>query len=311
MRSARSIVPVLPTAITLGNLVFGFLAMAKTVDALNVSAKLGPLDPAFSERILHACYFVLAAMVCDALDGRVARLTKQTSPFGSMLDSLADVVTFGVTPALMAKVVYEHTKVGLDQTFSAHITTSLCVLYLIGAGLRLARFTATTDADEASHHTFVGLPSPAAAAMIVTTCMFCFEGRSAIGLAPETADAMAIGILRALPLLAACLGLLMVSRLSYVHVVQRYVGHRTRVATFVTIVLVVWLTVSFMAWSLFAMTLLYVGGGLVLAARARITGRPVHESLPPPVDVEEPVHWDDPPAAGPGNGGGSRHEIRR
>lgn len=311
MKTARSIVPVLPTAITLGNLVFGFLAMAKTIDALSISSGQGPLDPAFGERILHACFFVLAAMVCDALDGRVARLTKQTSPFGSMLDSLSDVVTFGVTPALMAKVVYEHTKVGLAQPFPSHITTSLCVLYLIGAALRLARFTVATDADESSHHTFVGLPSPAAAAMIVTTLIFCFEGRTEVGLAPEQADTLAIWLLRGLPVTACLMGLLMVSRLHYVHVVQRYVGHRTRVATFVTIVLVAWLTLAFMEWSLYFMSLVYVVGGLVLAARARITGRPVHEVLPPGVDVDEPPLWDEVPPSGLGNGGGVHREHRR
>jgi len=111
--AARSIIPVLPTIMTLGNLVCGFMAMAKTVDAMTSSTGAGPLDPAFAEKILQAAGLVLLGMIFDALDGRVARLTKSTSPFGAQVDSLADAVTFGVTPALMAKVVYEHGKIGL------------------------------------------------------------------------------------------------------------------------------------------------------------------------------------------------------
>ena len=90
-------VPILPSLITLGNVFLGFLAMAKVTDAV----WLGPeATSAVIEIFEFAVILVLWAMVLDALDGRVARMTNQTSAFGAQLDSLADVVTFGVAPAL-------------------------------------------------------------------------------------------------------------------------------------------------------------------------------------------------------------------
>ena len=145
-RSGRRLVPVVPTALALGNLVFGFLATAKTLDAMAAAAEAGGVfDPAFSARILQACWFIVAAMVCDALDGRVARMMDAATPFGGQLDSLADMVTFGVAPALMAKVVYMHTLESLGLAVHAGVVTLLCSLFLVGAGLRLARFTVAKE----------------------------------------------------------------------------------------------------------------------------------------------------------------------
>jgi CDP-diacylglycerol--serine O-phosphatidyltransferase len=292
VRSARSIIPVLPSALTLGNLVCGFVAMAKVVDATTGSGGGGPLDPEFAEKIVAASWFVLIGMVFDALDGRVARLTGQASAMGGLLDSLADVVTFGAAPALIAKAVYEHGKTGLDQPFVPKVITALTALYLICAALRLARFSAHTSTDEESHHVFEGLPSPAAAGLIVTACLFIFSGRHDVGLSPDAADSLAILIMRGLPFLACGLGMLMVTNVPYVHVVQRYVGQRTRRSTFVKLVLISAIILLFHDWSLFAAALAYVIGGLVLAARARITGRTIQEQLPEAWAVDDSTPGD-------------------
>jgi CDP-diacylglycerol--serine O-phosphatidyltransferase len=307
MRSPRAIIPVIPAALTLGNLVCGFVAMAKTVDAMTNSRGTGPLDPAFSQRIAQAAFFVLLGMLFDVLDGRIARLTRQTSPFGAMLDSLADIVTFGVTPALMAKAMYEHAKTGLDQPFFPKVVTALCAVYVIGAALRLARFTVGTDSDEASHHLFTGLPSPAAAAVLVTSCIFVYEGRYDVGLSDPWADGLAVLVLRSLPATACLLGLLMVSRVPYVHVVQRYVGHRTGVANFVKLVLVGAFLLLFYGWALFVVSWVYVIGGLALAVRARITGRDLMEALPAPWDEDDDESGDPWTPSRQGNG---HHEGR-
>jgi CDP-diacylglycerol--serine O-phosphatidyltransferase len=280
VKSARAIIPVLPSALTLGNLVCGFVAMAKVVDATTGSGMGGPLDPSFADKIVEASWFVLFGMVFDALDGRVARITGQASAMGGLLDSLSDMVTFGAAPALIAKAVYEHGKIGLAQPFVPKVITALTALYLICAALRLARFSAHTGTDEESHHLFQGLPSPAAAGLIVTACIFIFSGRYDIGLPEQAADGLAILILRALPFLTCALGVLMVSNVPYVHVVQRYVGHRTRRSTFVKLVLIITIVLIFHDWSLFVVALAYVIGGLVLAVRARMTGRPIQEQLP-------------------------------
>ena len=289
MVTRRSIIPVLPSALTLGNLLCGFLAIAKTVDALQVSGGDGALDPAFSAKILNAAYLVLLAMVFDALDGRVARLTKQTSAFGAQLDSLADVVTFGVAPAVMAKVAYEHGMAGLGHVYSAKLVTLLCGFYLVGAVLRLARFTSATDDDAESHQTFEGLPSPAAAGVILSLTLFIFDGRGHLPMLEDGgADGLAVWLLHGLPGIACALGLLMVSRVPYVHVVQRYVGHRTRVPTFVYIALLCLFMILFHEWSLMVVACSYVIGGAVLAISARIRGRTVLDHLPEPWQADGP-----------------------
>ena len=273
MKGARAIIPVLPSAMTLGNLVCGFMAMAKTVDAMTMSTSLGPLDPEFGNLILHASGLIFLGMVFDALDGRVARMAGASSSFGAQLDTLADVVTFGVTPALMAKVVYEHAKVGLDQPFMPKVVSALCALYVVCAALRLARFTVATDDAAESHEVFAGLPSPAAAGVVGSAVLFAFAGRLELPWSQATGDAVAITILRSLPWLAAALGMLMVSNVPYVHVAQRYLGRRARVPRFVKIVVGSFLVLIFHEWSFLLVILIYVGGGLVFALRQRITGR--------------------------------------
>ncbi len=306
MRRPRSIVPVLPAALTLGNLVCGFVAMAKVVDATTGSSGMGPLDPEFADKIVEASWFILFGMVFDALDGRVARLTGQASAQGGLLDSLSDVVTFGAAPALIAKAVYEHGKTGLDQPFVPKVITALTALYLICAAMRLARFTANTGTDEESHHLFQGLPSPAAAGLIVTACLFIFSGRHDVGLPADTADSLAIVIMRGLPFLAALLGMLMVSTVPYVHLVQRYVGSRTRRSTFVKLVLIIAIVLLFHDWSLFLVAIVYVLGGLALAVRARVTGRTLADVLPEAWAVDDDADDDDEDDDTPGGGAGRR-----
>src|SRR5512145_3009963 len=99
-------VPVLPSLITLGNLFCGFLAIAKVADALR---QVQPGAPFSSVVGLFAAATVLifVAMLFDAIDGRVARMTGQSTPFGAQLDSLADMVTFGVAPAFLGKVLVD------------------------------------------------------------------------------------------------------------------------------------------------------------------------------------------------------------
>src|SRR5438874_1779022 len=89
--------PVLPSLVTLGNVFFGFLAIAKVADALSQG---GPGTSFLDARVVGlfevAAILVFVAMVFDALDGSIARLTNQATPFGAQLDSMADMVTFGV-----------------------------------------------------------------------------------------------------------------------------------------------------------------------------------------------------------------------
>lgn len=111
-----------------------------------------------------AAIAILVAAVFDGLDGRVARMTGSTSRFGMELDSLCDLVSFGVAPALLA-YLWALTPYGRYGWLAAF-------LFVATTALRLARFNSATE-DENKGHDFVGLPCPAAACMIVTTVMFC------------------------------------------------------------------------------------------------------------------------------------------
>lgn len=140
-RPLRQAVLVLPSAFTLGNLFFGLWAV--------VSVLRG--DPGL------AAWLVVAAAVADWLDGRAARLASSYSRFGAELDSLVDMVSFGVAPALIA--------------YSAFFAVGewswvVCFLFTAAAALRLARFN-VEQAGRAKHH-FLGLPTPAAGGLVAT-----------------------------------------------------------------------------------------------------------------------------------------------
>ena len=130
----------LPNAFTTAGLFCGFYAI---VMAMNL-------------KFDHASIAIFAAMVLDAIDGRVARLTNTQSEFGAQYDSLADMVSFGAAPAL---IVYEWSLRGLDK-----LGWLAAFVYCAGAALRLARFN--TNLTVVDKRYFQGLPSPAAAALV-------------------------------------------------------------------------------------------------------------------------------------------------
>ncbi len=114
-------------------------------------------------QFFHAAVAILIAAVFDGLDGRVARMTGTTSKFGMEYDSLCDLVSFGVGPAVLAYLwmMQPYGRYGWLAAF----------LYVATTALRLARFN--SQVEETPKNIFVGLPCPAAAAMIATSVLFC------------------------------------------------------------------------------------------------------------------------------------------
>ena len=108
---------------------------------------------------MNAAWFLIGALACDILDGRIARLTKTTSEFGLQLDSLSDLVSFGVAPAYMVYNLVLNTmgKVGI----------AIAILFVLCTALRLARFNVLAHSGEVHKH-FVGLPTPASAGVILS-----------------------------------------------------------------------------------------------------------------------------------------------
>ncbi len=129
----------LPNAITTANLFAGFFAIMQ----------------AMNHRFEWAALAIFAAMVMDGMDGRIARLTKTQSSFGEQYDSMADMVSFGVAPAL---VMYTYTLHDLGRW-----GWLAAFVYVAGAALRLARFNSNINIVDSRF--FQGLPSPAAAAL--------------------------------------------------------------------------------------------------------------------------------------------------
>ncbi len=131
---------------------------------------------AMNQRFDQACWAVFIAMVLDGLDGRVARLTNTQSEFGAQYDSLSDMVSFGAAPAL---VIYEWSLRGLGK-----LGWIAAFVYCAGAALRLARFN--TNIEVVDKRFFQGLPSPAAAALVVGFVMMMTDPE--INISPRQAD---------------------------------------------------------------------------------------------------------------------------
>src|SRR5436305_340014 len=134
-------IAVLPTLLTLGNGICGFVAITFASKITAVSS------PADDTNFAWAGWFILFAMLCDMLDGYVARLTKTASDFGGELDSLCDVVSFGVAPAFLLLKLGP----GASHPFLHQVVAGIAALYFACTALRLARFNVENDPDPAAH----------------------------------------------------------------------------------------------------------------------------------------------------------------
>ena len=234
---------VLPTMLTLGNAICGFGAitiLARVAPNLDVVGATS--DPV--EQMFHAAMLLFAAMLFDALDGSAARLTNQTSEFGAMLDSLCDVVSFGVAPAfMMLKLNHALPQLAdfstpFDYHYPINFLWSIAALFMACAILRLARFNVETD-EEDTHEGFSGLPSPAAAGVIaafpisvwglkknVDTTLESVSPQAATDVTTTPAadvweplaDFVLPAVTMLLPWITLATAVLMVSRIQYPHV---------------------------------------------------------------------------------------------
>jgi CDP-diacylglycerol--serine O-phosphatidyltransferase len=223
-------IAILPNLVTLANAFCGLLALSKAIDAL---AYTGDDSSVFYEKMETACFLVFLGMVFDAADGWIARLTRTSSEFGAMLDSFADLLTFGVVPAMLAKVMIEHESVVVGYEGNARLHFLAAATFSIFALLRLCRFTLETEPELDDHKCFRGLPSPAAAGA-ATSWIWMYLIMQAPQLETSESTKTPVGVLMSwiqgfdwspfltwAPLLLALwlpvLGLLMISRIRYSH----------------------------------------------------------------------------------------------
>jgi CDP-diacylglycerol--serine O-phosphatidyltransferase len=166
----------LPTLFTIANMFCGYASVVQSsIDNLELAAML-----------------IIVAAALDGLDGRIARLTGSTSDFGLEFDSLADIVSFGMAPALLAY----HWALG-----PSHVGWSVAFVYIVCAAMRLARYNIQKTGLDRRH--FVGLPSPMAGS-VLACIVFAF---------PEPARSTWLG--SAVATLVACVAVLMISRVRY------------------------------------------------------------------------------------------------
>ncbi len=195
----------LPNALTAGNLFFGFWSIISCIDAKYVHTA----SP--NNGYMWAVFCILLSCICDALDGRVARIGGRESLFGAEFDSLADVVSFGLAPTLMVVFLI------MDPAKGFPIFTQLSYvigfIYLLCAAVRLARFNVITSPLLPSNQTaggvpskdFVGLPVPAAAGMVASLVLVIITYENDL---PKL-------ITFALPVFLLLIAFLMVSRIPY------------------------------------------------------------------------------------------------
>ena len=162
----------LPSLFTAGNIGAGYFSVTQTIAAISSNAQ-SHLD--------WAAIAILFAIPFDALDGRIARMTNTCSDFGRELDSLADVITFGVAPSLLAFAWGFHfLPDSINPQLRQHLMQAgafICFMFLLCGASRLARFNISHDPQPRNpgrpgRKYFVGMPIPAAAGLLAATVHF-------------------------------------------------------------------------------------------------------------------------------------------
>ncbi len=164
----------LPSLFTAVNIAAGYFSVTQTMEAITHDAPTH-LD--------WAAIAILFAIPFDALDGRIARATNTVSEFGKELDSLADVITFGVAPSLLAFIWGFHfLPTSINAELRLHLLQAgvfICFLFLLSGASRLARFNISQDAQPRNpgrpgRKYFVGMPIPAAAGLLAAAVHLCY-----------------------------------------------------------------------------------------------------------------------------------------
>jgi CDP-diacylglycerol--serine O-phosphatidyltransferase len=205
-QKSRRGIYLLPNMITTAGMFSGFYAIVAAMDG----------------RFEAAAVAIFIAMVLDGLDGRVARLTNTQSEFGVQYDSLADMVSFGLAPAL---VMYEWSLKFMVSVGWAKFGWLAAFIYAASAALRLARFNSQVATAEKAY--FRGLPSPSAAGVLAGLVWAATD----FGLAGESMVYVAF-------VLTVSMGLLMVSNIRYYSFKELNFKNRVPFVTILIVVLV-------------------------------------------------------------------------
>lgn len=251
----------LPNLMTAGNLFCGFVAVIKCIQArlLTDVGEYASIHGSLTwiELYTQAVWLILAAVVFDSLDGRLARMGGRTSLFGAEFDSLADVVSFGMAPALM--VFFLILAPRGDYQWFRELGWFIAFVYLLCGAVRLARFNVITNpllhrAEAESNKDFVGLPIPAAAGTVATLVLLLLN---------MSANARELREMTlTLPLLLILVSFLMVSTVRYPSFKQINWETKTQLRTFVAVLVAVGVILKLQEIAFFFIFLAYIFYGL-------------------------------------------------
>ncbi|MHC4758598.1 MAG: CDP-alcohol phosphatidyltransferase family protein, partial [Planctomycetota bacterium] len=244
----------------------GFAAIVFTAKAAGGSDV--PYQNLPSSYFSLAGYMILLAMIADMLDGRLARISQSTSSFGGQLDSLCDMISFGVAPAFLMLKMLEYkirfTGVTAGETLIERLIWLAAAAYISCVAIRLARFNVENEKDESEHMSFVGLPSPAAAGVIAS--MIIFHQDILGGLLSENGSLYIFCetiLIYALPFWALCLAVLMVSRIQYSHVINQYTKGRKTFTHLILFLVFLVLAAGLLQTSLLLIFCAFAGSGFI------------------------------------------------
>jgi CDP-diacylglycerol--serine O-phosphatidyltransferase len=263
----------LPSLFTVGNIAAGFFSIIQTMTALTAAGDA-------QKHLDWAAIAILIAIPLDSLDGRIARMTNTCSDFGKELDSLADAITFGVAPSLLALIWGFHF---LPDSISPqlhenllHAGAFICFLFLIGGVSRLARFNISHDAQPRNpgrpdRKYFVGMPIPAAAGLVAASVHLCYG-------IPNPAWWVA---LIWLALVGAC-GFLMVSTWRFWSGKELNFSRRHPFQILFLVAIVLFIVFKFSQVALFSLALVYMFSGIWARAAYSWSRRRRRQSVDPP-----------------------------
>ena len=283
-----------PTLITLANLLCGFAAIHFALRAMyDLGAGVSPQDvitlhrPAW-ERMLPSflsigASLIILGMILDCFDGLIARVTTSTTNFGGQLDSLADVVTFGVAPATLM-VAFMTNELAIHSIFPSPIsehyfgrlTWISAALYTAMTAVRLARYNVEHAKADFDYRVFRGLPSPGAAAIMVALLLFqdhlLLENH-------WLATAVRRGVVYSAPFVALACAFLMVSRIPYRRFHRTYLLGRQPFGQFLVVMAVVAVFLAFKVETFLVLVVLYGLSGPLHWATRLVRGRRQTETL--------------------------------
>lgn len=222
----------IPTLVTLGNLLCGFGSIILAMRAFN------PPTTEFHSFTSNDCLYcsgvlIFLAMIFDVMDGKVARWTKSASTFGMEMDSLCDVVSFGVAPAVLVKAMIDQQLMSSESyPMLDRYVWPMLAIYVSCAALRLARYN--VESTRVHRDFFYGMPSPGAAGCVASLAILIIPGNHRLidsqlrelTVLEGISKSLHRPVLMAMPFVLLGLGVLMVTRVHYPHIGDRLLRGR-------------------------------------------------------------------------------------